>query len=333
MLNWRGLAAVLALGACTSDEPPKASAETQRSVHREIVWSPAPPDGDVPPSATASAKPASPVAAVDAGAVEPDAGELAAAPKPAATADAPKDEPPKRKDPAAPEAAQTAPKPTSSPAETPAPEPAEAAVKLPPAAPGTADAVAEAIDAIYVPKKTFFAKFKQEHMQKISGVVKRSTGTIYVEKPNKLSFRYDPPNKNRIVSDGNRIKIYVAEDQQMIEQPVGNSQYPGALAFLMGNGIRPSFTFTFHDKANFPGGHVLVGKPRVATPHYESVLFYVDKNMLAARDANAVRRVLIIDAQANRNRFDFEGASQPAKIDSGEWVFTPPAGTNIVTNK
>lgn len=196
-------------------------------------------------------------------------------------------------------------------------------------APGSADAVAAEIDTIYVGKKTFSARFKQEHTQKVSGIVKKSQGVCFVEKPNKISFRYDPPNRNRIVSDGKGLKIYLAEDEQMFVQPVEKTEYPGALAFLMGRGLRPSFTFAIHDKAKFDGGPVLLGTPRVPTPYYENVIFYIDKVLLAKSDPGTVRRVLIVDAQGNRNRFDFEGASQPQSIDPAEFTFSPPPGTQI----
>ena len=85
----------------------------------------------------------------------------------------------------------------------------------------------------------------------ISGQAKKSTGVVLIERPDKISFRYDAPNKNRIVSDGTTLKVYIAEDNQMIEKPVEKSQYPGAFGFLMGNGISSSFTFTINDKATY----------------------------------------------------------------------------------
>ncbi|WP_437965540.1 outer membrane lipoprotein carrier protein LolA [Sorangium sp. So ce260] len=203
---------------------------------------------------------------------------------------------------------------------------------VPPAEAGSADAVAAEVDAIFVGKKTYLARFKQEHTQKISGAVKKQSGALSVVKPDRISFRYDPPNQNRIVSDGVSLKVYVAEDRQMFVTPVQNSEYPGALSFLMGHGLRPSFTFTFNEKASFAGGPVLVGKPRAPTPHYEFVMFYIDKALLAKKDPGVVRRVLIVDAQGNRNRFDFENASQPASIDPAEFQFTAPPGTDVKQN-
>ncbi|KYG10653.1 hypothetical protein BE21_10740, partial [Sorangium cellulosum] len=203
---------------------------------------------------------------------------------------------------------------------------------VPPPEPGSADAVAAEVDAIFVGKKTYVARFKQEHTQKISGAVKKQSGALSVQKPDRISFRYDPPSRNRIVSDGVSLKVYVAEDRQMFVTPVKNSEYPGALSFLMGHGLRPSFTFTFNEKATFEGGPVLVGKPRAPTPHYELVMFYIDKALLAKKDPGVMRRVLIVDAQGNRNRFDFENASQPASIDPAEFQFTPPPGTDVKQN-
>ncbi|MFO0550048.1 MAG: outer membrane lipoprotein carrier protein LolA [Polyangiaceae bacterium] len=200
---------------------------------------------------------------------------------------------------------------------------------LPQPTAGTADAVAADIDSLFQGKTRFVAKFHQKHKQKVAGIEREQDGTVYVERPNKISFHYDPPNQNRIVSDGSTLRVYVADDQQMFESPVKNTEYPGAFSFIMGGGLRRSFEFTFHDKAKFDAGYVLVGKPKTPNPQYESVLFYIDKDKLTGQDPNAVAGVLILDAQANKNRFELHDASFPDTIDANEFKFEPPAGTNI----
>lgn len=199
------------------------------------------------------------------------------------------------------------------------------AVALSPAA-----ALAKQIDAIYAGKKTFSAKFKQEYVLKVSNQTKRSSGVVFIERPNKISFRYDAPNKNRIVSDGTTLKVYIAEDNQMIEKPVEKSQYPGAFGFLMGNGISSSFTFTLNEKAMYKDGPVLQGKPTSPTPDYEAATFFLNKEKLDKADPGAIARVSLLDAQGNKNRFDLEGATQPATLDPSEFTFTAPVGTNII---
>ena len=201
---------------------------------------------------------------------------------------------------------------------------------LEPAAPGSADELAQQVDDIYQPIQRFRARFEQTYQAKVAGVTKKSKGGLVVERPAKLSFRYEPPNNNRVISDGTTVRVYEAENNQLLEQPVARTEYPGALAFLMGHGLRPSFTFSFNDKAKFEGGRVLVGKPRSANPAYEQVLFYVDQAQLAKRSPGTIRRVVVLDAQQNRNRFDFLEASTPDKVEPSEFVFTPPAGVTVV---
>jgi outer membrane lipoprotein carrier protein len=204
------------------------------------------------------------------------------------------------------------------------------AAALPPAPePGSADAVAAQVDAIFAGVKLFRAKFKQDYRIKVTGQTKTSTGMISVERPSKISFRYDPPNRNRVVSDGALMKVYVADDAQMFVQPAAGTEYPGALAFLMGHGLRPSFTFTINDKIQWAAGPVLVGKPREPNPSYESVLFYVSRDGLEKKDPNVIQKVLVLDAQGNRNTFTFEQASVPSHIEPAEFVFEPPPGTTV----
>ncbi|WP_437543989.1 outer membrane lipoprotein carrier protein LolA [Sorangium sp. So ce367] len=330
-------AVALVVAACDAPPAPAgaapdASPSAAQSLPQPAAAPPqpadAPPQASAPAAAPGAGAPAATDAAVpaDAGAPAEDAGR-------------------KREDAGAATAARDAGTPVGdaardagggraeAPAATSAPTPGTAAPPaVPPAAAGSADAVAAEVDAIFVGKKTYVARFKQEHTQKVSGAVKKQSGALSVQKPDRISFRYDPPNQNRIVSDGVSLKVYVAEDRQMFVTPVQNSEYPGALSFLMGHGLRPSFTFTFNEKAKFEGGPVLVGKPRAPTPHYEVVMFYIDKALLAKKDPGVVRRVLIVDAQGNRNRFDFENASQPASIDPAEFQFTAPPGTDVKQN-
>jgi outer membrane lipoprotein carrier protein len=196
-------------------------------------------------------------------------------------------------------------------------------------APNPALAVAKQVDAIFASAKTFSARFKQQYYIKVYNKTETSTGVVFIERPSKISFRYDPPNDNRIVSDGTTIKIYQAADKQMTEMPMAKTAFPGALAFMLGSGISQSFDFAINPKAQWSGGVVLDGKPLTPTTSYQLAMFYIDQALLQKADPNAVKRVLIIDAQENKNRFDFENVTQPASINPAEFNFTPPPGTDI----
>jgi outer membrane lipoprotein carrier protein len=191
----------------------------------------------------------------------------------------------------------------------------------------TALEVAARVQAFYDGTKTFQAAFTQSYFIKVQNKKKESKGRVAFEKPGKMSFIYDAPNGNRVVSDGTVIKVYERESEQMYETPVGKSQYPAALSFLMGQGkLAKDFELRLLDPstAKFEGGYVLEGTPKEATPAYQKMLLYVDG------PTAQVRRVLIVDAQGNRNRFDFASPTVNQPIEPATFTFTPPKGTKII---
>jgi outer membrane lipoprotein carrier protein len=150
---------------------------------------------------------------------------------------------------------------------------------------------------------------------------------VTFEKPGKMSWNYDAPNGNRVVSDGTTIRVYEKENEQMYETPVKGSQYPAALSFLVGQGkLMKDFSLRLLDAAQmkFEGGYVLEGTPKEATPAYQKILLYVDAQ------TSQVRRVLILDAQGNKNRFDFSTPIVNQPVPKGEFEFTPPPGTRVI---
>jgi outer membrane lipoprotein carrier protein len=191
----------------------------------------------------------------------------------------------------------------------------------------TAEEIGKRVQTFYDSTKTFKASFTQTYTIKVQNVKKVSTGKVTFEKPGKMNWAYDAPNGNRVVSDGTTIRVYEKDSEQVFETPVKKSQYPAALAFLMGQGqLVKDFTLRLLDPAQmkFEGGYVLEGTPKEATPAYQKMLLYVDAQ------TSQVRRVLILDAQGNRNRFDFATPVVNQAVAKNEFEFTPPPGTKII---
>ncbi len=190
----------------------------------------------------------------------------------------------------------------------------------------TADAIADRVQSFYDTAQTFQAGFKQRYTIYAYNRTKDSSGSVVFVKPGQMRWEYTN-NGNVVVSDGKEIKIYERENRQMYLQKVNKTQYPAALAFLMGKGsLKQSFALSKLDSAKlqFPGGHVLLGTPKDPTPAYQKILFYIDAKTFQ------VRRVLLIDAQKNRNRFDFVQARVNEKVPPKLFKFTPPPGTNTI---
>ena len=208
------------------------------------------------------------------------------------------------------------------PATAPAAAPAAAGAPLPP----VTDVITK-VQTFYDRTHSFKSDFTQEFFVKAYNQKKTSKGRVTFSKPGKMEWVYDEPKDNRVVSDGATLKVYEAQNRQMFEQQVDKSQYPAALSFLTGQG-KLTDTFDFQvmsgSAMNFPGGHVLVGTPKQPTPAYQKVLFYVDASTWQ------VRRVMVLDGQGNRNRFDFANPRVNEAVEPKQFQFTPPQGTSVV---
>jgi outer membrane lipoprotein carrier protein len=188
-------------------------------------------------------------------------------------------------------------------------------------------AMVDKTQAFYDATTTFVTPFTQQFFVKSHNITKNSSGKVYFQKPGKMAWDYTDPAGNRVVSDGTVLKVYEAANKQMFEQNIDKSQYPAALGFLTGTGkLADAFTFLMYsgDVMGFPGGSVLVGTPKTPTAAYTKVLFYVDNG------SSQIRRVLIVDAQGNRNRFDFTAPVVNTPVDASEFVMTVPPGTQVI---
>lgn len=208
--------------------------------------------------------------------------------------------------------------------------PAASGAAAAPAAPmcsGNAAPVVANVQKFYDGTTTFSADFAQTYTVKAYNQTKNSTGHVIFNKPGKMDWTYKDPAGNRVVSDGTTVWVYEASNKQMYQQTVSQAQYPAALAFLTGQGqLAKLFNFTMCPGATmqFPGGDVLVGTPVTPNSAYEKVLFYVDSA------TSQVRRVLILDGQGNRNRFDFNTPVVNQAVPATQFVFTPPPGTTVI---
>ena len=204
------------------------------------------------------------------------------------------------------------------------------------AAQGEPDArtVAAAVQAFYDQTQDVSASFFQTYVNKLYNRTDRSQGHVVFKKPGMMRWDYDRPNGKVIVSNGKRLLVYEPGDDgepgQVVEQNITSAQLPQAMAFLMGTGrLADSFTFRLLDAARegYPSGDVLELRPKQPTPAYDRILFYVERTP-ALR--GLVRRLLIIDANGNRNRFDFSQLKFNAGVKASRFEWQPPQGTRHV---
>jgi len=213
---------------------------------------------------------------------------------------------------------------------TASPKPPEGVAQSEPAA----SEVARAVQAFYDQTHDVTASFHQTYVNKLYKRTDRSSGRVVFKKPGMMRWDYAQPNGKVMASTGKSFVVYDPGDEgepgQVIEQTIAQSQLPQALAFLMGTGkLENDFTFRLLDGAaeGFTTGDVLELRPKTPTPHFDRLLFYVER---AAAVRGLVRRMLIIDGSGNRNRFDFSKLKFNSNVDLSTFKYTPPPGTRRV---
>ena len=204
----------------------------------------------------------------------------------------------------------------------------------PPPAGDDASVVAAAVQAFYDQTHDLSATFFQTYVNKLYQRTDHSKGKVVFKKPGMMRWDYDQPNGKVIVSNGKKLLVYEPGDEgekgQVLEQQISSAQLPQALAFLMGTGrLQNDFTFRMLDakREGYAAGDVLELKPKRPTPHFVRLLFYVERTP-ALR--GLVRRLLIIDSDGNRNRFDFSAIKLNGNAAAKQFDFTAPAGTRKV---
>lgn len=193
--------------------------------------------------------------------------------------------------------------------------------------PSAANAAVAAIEQRYRGVTTFSSDFTQTFLAKAYNLTFTSNGHVVFSQPANMDWTFANPGGIRVVSDGVQITVYDAPNARVFVQPVSQAQslYVAALAFLGSlSTTHTAFQIFCGITMQFPGGNVIVATPVLSSSGYTRILFYVDGT------SSDVRRVLILDGQGNRNRFDFAATKLNEAVAPTQFVFSPPPGTTMI---
>lgn len=207
-----------------------------------------------------------------------------------------------------------------------------------PTAAGTSDAARTALAAVqtfYEQTRDVSADFHQTYVNKLYDRTDKSHGHVVFKKPGKMRWDYAKPNGKVIVASSGKLTVYEPGDEptdkgQVIQQNFAQAELPQAMSFLLGTGkLAEDFDAKALDaaKEGFANGQVLELRPKKPSPHYDRLLFYVDTS---AAVRGLVRRLVIIDASGNRNRFDFTGLKFNSGVTDATFEWVPPADARRV---
>jgi len=171
----------------------------------------------------------------------------------------------------------------------------------------------------------FSARFQQFSTLKAMEIVDTASGSIVVKRPGMMKWAYESPEKQVIVSDGRRLWVYRPEDNQVMvgSAPAffGNGKGAGFLSDLTDLEKR----FEISRQPDTPAGdYSLALKPREKTQDISQIRLVVSKETFD------ITRIITVNGYGDETRIQLSDIRFPEKIDDSTFVFTIPAGADVI---
>lgn len=169
--------------------------------------------------------------------------------------------------------------------------------------------------------KTLKADFQQTVLDSNQKLVKQSTGTLVIKRPNCFRWDYAKPNEEVIVADGKRLWLYDVQLSQVTVKPLNGTLAASPAVLLSGsNDVEKNFAVA--DLGEKDGLAWVSLIPKVKDTDFESV-------RLAFKGAD-VAVMELKDNLGNTTRITFDHVQRNVSVVDGSFSFTPPAGADVI---
>jgi outer membrane lipoprotein carrier protein len=168
---------------------------------------------------------------------------------------------------------------------------------------------------------SFNARFKQIVLDESLKPVQESSGTLWIERPNKFRWDYDKPYKQQIVADGKRLWVYDVGLQQATVRDLTGGLTDTPAMLLAGKGrLEDNFTIQSLDAQDKLTWVQL--KPRRKDSGYDDIRIGFAQGKL--------RVIEMVDGFGHTTRVTLESPRENVHIESDRFNFKPPEGVDVV---
>ena len=168
---------------------------------------------------------------------------------------------------------------------------------------------------------SFSARFKQVVLDESLKPIQESSGTLWIERPNKFRWDYEKPYKQQIVADGKRLWVYDVGLQQATVRDLTGGLNDTPAMLLAGKGrLDDNFTIQPLDaQGNLTWVQL---KPRHKDSGYDDIRIGFAQGKL--------RVIEMVDGFGHTTRVTLESPRENARIEAARFNFTPPEGVDVV---
>ena len=168
---------------------------------------------------------------------------------------------------------------------------------------------------------SFSARFSQVVLDEQLSPIQESSGTLWIERPNKFRWDYEKPYKQKIVADGKRLWVYDVGLQQVTVRGLSGGLGDTPAMLLAGKGrLDENFKIKALSRQNDVEWVQLT--PRRKDSGYEDIRIGFVKGKLHALE--------MVDGFGHVTRVTLESPRENVRIESTRFSFTPPEGVDVV---
>jgi outer membrane lipoprotein carrier protein len=171
--------------------------------------------------------------------------------------------------------------------------------------------------------RTLEGRFEQVLLSSALGAGPSETGRIYLERPGRVRWEYEEPERKTAMVVDNRTLVYLPSDQQLLRGELDDDSILPRL-LVGGAGFRESFEATVVRDASHDGTTRLALQPRGTAEGVVHATVTVDD------ESGELLEAEIVDAAGNRMRYRFADWKRNRRLPPGIFALEAPPGTEIV---
>ena len=169
--------------------------------------------------------------------------------------------------------------------------------------------------------QSYTAKFSQVVLDESFNLLQESSGTLWIQRPDKFRWDYDIPFEQHIVGDGERIWVHDVELQQVTVRRVSGGLGATPALLLAGRGkLDENFSVNSLGLQGQLEWTQLI--PKNKDGGYEEIRVGFENGR--------IRILEMIDGFGQTTRIALRDANENVEINAGKFVFEPPPGTDVV---
>ena len=168
---------------------------------------------------------------------------------------------------------------------------------------------------------TYSARFRQVVLDEGLNTLQETTGRMWIQRPGRFRWEYEPPFEQYIVGDGERIWVYDPELEQVSVRPMSGALGDTPAILLAGRG---DLKETFQVKSLGAQGQLewVQMIPRRKDGGFEDI-------RIGFEDGR-IRLLEMIDGLGQITRVTLSDAEENTPIEADRFQFEPPKGVDVI---